>query len=186
MEEKQLLNKVKEETEKIMEEILKEGIEKNNIEFLDKIVDIHKDISNEEYWKKEEDNMRYRGYGRDSYEEYDNYGNYGRRSRDSRGRYTDGGYSEGGYSEGSYSARGYDAKYRGHEMLDEMYHNYGAYSEGREQYGRGNYGAKQETMESFEYMLKSFKDFFKHLKQEASSQEEVEMLKKTAREISEM
>ena len=41
-------------------------------------------------------------------------------------------------------------------------------------------------MESFEYMLKSFKDFFKHLKHEASSQQEVEMLKKTAKEISEM
>lgn len=127
-------------------------------------------------------------YGREQYGNYGNYGeygnygdNYGRRSRDSRGRYT-----EGGYSEGSYSARGYDSKYRGEEMLDDMHYNYGAYSEAREQYGRGNYGAKEDTMESFKYMLKSFKDFFKHLQKDANSQEEMEMLKKTAKEIAEM
>lgn len=134
--------------------------------------------------------MRYRAsgsyndgsYGREQYGEYGNYGEiYGRRSRDSRGRYT-----EGGYSDGSYSARGYDAKYRGEEMLDDMHYNYGAYSEAREQYGRGNYGAKEDTMESFKYMLKSFKDFFKHLQKDANSQEEMEMLKKTAKEIAEM
>lgn len=179
MEEKEkMFEKVKEETENMICRILEQGLEKDNVEVLGKVVDIHKDIANEEYWGKKEEIMRYRNYGRDSYGEY---GNYGRRMRDSRGRFT-----EGGYSEGSYSARGYDAKYRGQEMIDDMYQNYGAYSEAREQYGRGNYGAKEETMESFKYMLKSFKDFFKHLQHEASSQEEVEMLKKTAREISEM
>lgn len=179
MEEKEkMFEKVKEETENMICRILEQGLEKDNVEVLGKVVDIHKDIANEEYWGKKEEIMRYRNYGRDSYGEY---GNYGRRMRDSRGRFT-----EGGYSEGSYSARGYDAKYRGQEMMDEMYHNYGAYSEAKEEYGRGNYGAKEETMESFKYMLKSFKDFFKHLQHEASSQEEIEMLKKTAREISEM
>ena len=178
MKEKQMFEKLKEETENMICRILEQGLEKDNVEILGEVVDIHKDIANEDYWQKKEEIMRYRNYGRDSYGEY---GNYGRRMRDSSGRFT-----EGGYSEGSYSDRGYDAKYRGHEMIDDMYQNYEAYSEAREQYGRGNYGAKEETMESFKYMLKSFKDFFKHLQHEASSQEEVEMLKKTAREISEM
>lgn len=171
---KSTLAKTKEETEKLIDCILEEGIQPENVDFLYKIVDIHKDIANEEYWnkKKEEKNMRYRAYGNyndgGNYgrEEYNDGGNYGRRGRDSRGRYT---------------ARGYDSKYRGEEMMDEMMYHYGNYNEGREQYGADN-----ETMESFKYMLKSFKDFFKHLEKEASSQQEVEMLKKTAREISEM
>ena len=61
-----------------------------------------------------------------------------------------------------------------------MYH-YGNYSEGRERYG-----ADDETMKSFKYMLKSFKDYYKHLKEEASSPQEVKLLEETAREMLEM
>ena len=158
------LEKLKQETENVICDILEEGIKMDNIELLDKVVDIHKDIANEEYWesKKEDMNMM---YGRGSYNGYGE-GSYGRRRRDSRGRYMEGGRS---------------GNYRGHEMLEDMQYNYGEYSEGRERYG-----ADKETMESFKYMLKSFKDYYKHLKQEASSQQEVEMLEDVAREISEM
>ena len=176
----QTLEKLKQETENVICDILEEGIKMDNIELLDKVVDIHKDIANEEYWesKKEDMNMM---YGRGSYNEgrggnYGNYGrdsyngygedSYGRRRRDSRGRYMEGGRS---------------GNYRGHEMLEDMQYNYGEYTEGRERYG-----ADKETMESFKYMLKSFKDYYKHLKQEASSQQEVEMLEDVAREISEL
>lgn len=110
---------------------------------------------------------------------------YGRRRRDSRGRYMEGGYSEGGYSEGGYGRRGVAGsgrgRYRGEEMMDEMYMNYGEYSEGRD-----NYGADKETLKSLEKMLHSVKKFMKHLKNEAQSQEEVELIKETAEEISEM
>lgn len=86
----------------------------------------------------------------------DSYNNsYGRRGR---------------YNEGN--------RYRGNEMLDEMSYHYGNYSDGKEMYGNDS-----STMESFKYMLKAFKDYYKHLKQEASSQEEVRMLEETAREI---
>ena len=37
-----------------------------------------------------------------------------------------------------------------------------------------------------ERQLKAFKDYYKHLKDEASSQQEVQMLEDVAREISEM
>lgn len=162
------------ETERLMECILQEGIDSENIELLGEIVDIHKDLANEEYWeaKKEVMSMRYGTYGRRSYNEgsYSEYGEgrYGRRGRerDSRGR----------YSEGRGSGR-----YRGEEMMDEMMYHYGNYTEGREMYGNDH-----ETLKSFKYMLKSFKDYYKHLKQEASSQEEIQLLEETAREMLEM
>ena len=66
------------------------GISENNIDLLYSLVDIHKDIENEEYWdcKKEVLGMRYRDYDR----RYDRrgYDNYGARQRDSRGRYMTG------------------------------------------------------------------------------------------------
>ena len=91
---------------------------------------------------------------------------------------------EGGYSEG-YGRKGVPGsgrgRYRWEEMIEDMSYHYGNYSE-----GMNSYGADQETMKSVKYMLKSFKDYYKHLKQEASSQEEVQMLEDVAREISEM
>lgn len=160
--------------------ILEQGIQAGNVDMLSKMVDIKKDVAK---MKKEEEEMRYMtgsyndGRG-GNYGEYGEYGNYsGGRRRDSRGRYMEG--------ESSYGRRGVPGtgrgRYRGEEMMDEMAYHYGNYNEGREQYG-----ADEETMKSFKYMLKSFKDYYKHLKQEASSQQEVQMLEDVAREISEM
>ena len=171
---KPLIDKLKEESEKIIENILNEGIQIDNIDVLSKMEDIHKDISNEEYWQneKEEKHMRYRNYGRENYgTDVEQYGNYGRRMRDSRGRYTG----------DNYGRRGVDSKYRGEEIMDDMMYHYGNYSAGQEQYG-----ADEETMKSFKYMLKSFKDYYKHLKQEATSQEQVKMLEETAEEMLDM
>ena len=170
-EEKNVLEKVTEEVDKSIKRIMEQGVQTNNIDFLYKMIDVKKDIAEIE---KEEQEMM-----------YSNYGNYGReddmmysggRRRDSRGRYME---------SGSYGRRGVKGtgrgRYRGEEMMDEMAYHYGNYNEGREQYG-----ADEETMKSFKYMLKSFKDYYKHLKQEASSQQEVQMLEDVAREISEM
>lgn len=148
--------KVKQQVEEKINTILENGIDMNNLEVLDKLVDIHKDIANEEYWKdkKEEMKMRYRGY-----DEYSD-GGYGRRGRDSRGRYT---------------GRGYE----GDEMLEEMREHYGTYMEG----GRYN-GPEKEK--SFDYMLQSAEEFFMHLMQEAENPEQLEKIRRTARKISEM
>lgn len=96
----------------------------------------------------------------------DNYG--ARRSRDSRGRY---------------NARG---NYRGDDSMEEMYNRYQEYSEGREEYNRGNYGAKQNTIESLECMMEAVVDFVEALKQEASGEEEMQIIRKYTRQISEM
>lgn len=176
------MDSVKKESEKIIENIVQDGINNDNIEFLYKLVDIHKDISNEEYWKNKEEviDMRYRNYGREQYGEYDmmyrydrrGYGaNYGRKRRDSRGRFME---------------RGRDTKYRGEDMMNDMYRNYQDYADGKEEYDRGNYGAKEDTMKSLDYMLESVVCFFDMLKEDANSQEEMDLIKKYARQISEM
>ena len=172
-EEKNVLEKVTEEVDKSIKRIMEQGVQTNNIDFLYKMIDVKKDIAEIE---KEEQEMMYSNYGN-----YDNYGEYDRsygggRRRDSRGRYMEG---------GSYGRRGVPGsgrgRYRGEEMMDEMAYHYGNYNEGREQYG-----ADEETMKSFKYMLKSFKDYYKHLKNEASSQQEIQLLEETAREMLEM
>lgn len=175
----EMIEKVNEQVVEKINSIVKDGIKQTNVDYLYKLVDIHKDLANEKYWDetKEDSDMRYsRGYSRNEYSES---GNYGRRSRDSRGRYSE----RGNYSEGSYGRRG---NYRGHEMIDEMQEHYGNYSESREQYSRGNYGAKQDTMKSLEYMLESVVEFIEMLKHDASSQEEVQMIKEYTKQISEM
>lgn len=173
----EMIEKTNEQVVEKINSLLKDGIKQTNVDYLYKLVDIHKDLANEEYWDKmkEEDDMRYsRGY---SGENYNEGGSYGRRSRDSRGRYMEGG------NYGEYRRRG---NYRGHEMIDEMQEHYGNYSESRESYSRGNYGAKQDTMKSLEYMLESVVDFIEMLKKDATSQEEVQMIKEYTKQISEM
>lgn len=175
--EQQMNEKINEQIDKKIKIILDQGLQTGNVDFLYKIIDIKKDLV--EIKKEEEEMMygNYGNYGRGSYGEYSESGNYsaGRR-RDSRGRYMEG---------SSYGRRGVPGsgrgRYRGEEMMDEMAYHYGNYNEGREQYG-----ADEETMKSFKYMLKSFKDYYKHLKDEASSQQEVKMLEDVAREISEL
>lgn len=88
--------------------------------------------------------------------------NYGARRRDSRGRYM------------------------GDDVMEEMYNRYHDYTEGRDSYSRGNYGAKDDTIESLECMLEAIVDFVEVLKQEANSQEEIEIVQKYLRKISEI
>lgn len=158
-----VLIKTKEEVEKLIKQITESGLQVANVELLYKLIDIHKDINNEEYWKKKEENMMYR--------DYDNYS--GGRSRDSRGRYMD-----------SYGRRGVPGtgrgRYRGYDYIDEIGEQYGNYSEGRDTYGNDH-----ETEKSFDKMLQSLEDFTYLIMQEADSPDKIEKVKRTARKISE-
>lgn len=53
MEDKKEINKnVMEKVEnKIQELVTNEGVKKDNVDYLYKLVDIHKDLKNEEYWE---------------------------------------------------------------------------------------------------------------------------------------
>ena len=158
-----VLIKTKSEVERIIKQITENGLQTANVELLYKLIDIHKDIENEKYWKEKEENMMYR--------DYDNYN--GDRSRDSRGRYMD-----------SYGRRGVPGtgrgRYRGYDMIEEMGEHYGDYSEGRDTYGND-----RETEKSFDKMLQSLEDFTYLIMQEADSQDKIEKVRKTARKISE-
>ena len=181
MEEEKILRTICEQVENQIKEVGKQEVQQGNVEYLYKLIDIHKDIKNEIYWEEMLNNM-YRGdYGNEYGEygnEYGNYndgGSYGRRSRDSRGRYTDGGYGN------NYGRRGYDTKYRGDEMMNKMHENYGRYMENKEVYGNS-----ESTKRSLRYMLDSLEDFARMLKEDAQSEEEVQMIRETAQKIAQM
>ena len=174
---KTIYRDLKNATEDKIKDLLEESqgqITGSNYEALGELMDIHKDITNEEYWcyKMEEgEDMRYEGYGRGSYGNYDNYGR--------------GNYERDSYGRDMYSARGRSrdsrGRYRGHDYLDEMHEDYSRYMEGREKYG-----ANEDTIKSLKYMLKSMEDFARMLKEDAQSDEEVEMIRQTAQRIAQM
>ena len=164
-----VLVKTKSEVERIIKQITENGLQTANVELLYKLIDIHKDIENEKYWKEKEENEMYRG--RDYFMD-DSYN--GGRSRDSRGRYMDSSYGRRGVPG---TGRG---RYRGYDMIEEMGEHYGDYSEGRD-----NYGNDRETEKSFDKMLQSLEDFTYLIMQEADSPDKIEKVKRTARKISE-
>ena len=148
-----------------IKELLQENqgqITGNTLEAIGDLTDIYKDIANIEYWCEKEEREMYGRYDRDTYDGYGRYdmrssNSYGRRERDSRGRY------------------------RGHDYMDEMYDHYGRYME-----GRSRYGANEDTRKSLEYMLRSMEDFARMLKEDAGSEEEVQMIRQTAQRIAQM
>ena len=133
---------------------IEQGITMENIDILFKLVDIHKDIANEKYWKiKESENMRYGNYG--TYSGYGRGSGYGDYGRDQYGRDQ---YGRG--------------RYRGQDHLDRMYEDYGRYAESRERYG-----ASEETDKSQHYMVESLKDFIKYLFEEAETPQQKQMIR---------
>lgn len=83
---------------------------------------------------------------------------YGRgRKRDSRGRYMKSG-----------------------RAMDDMYNIYDRYDESR------SYGDRGETTKSLEYMMQSAYDFICMLEEEANTDEEMDIIRKYARKISEL
>ena len=164
MEDKELNKKLKQDINKLKEQIATQGIQNSNIEYLYKIVDIEKDLCEIE---KGGESMSYNEYGRYGIEGH-NLGDYG---RDEYGR------------RGNYRARG---NYRGNDYMDSMYKEYNRYEEGREQYNRGDYNAKEDSIKSLEYILESAVDLVKMLYDKAQSQEEINIIRKYTKKMSEM
>lgn len=187
MEEKQetkVLDKLKEETDKSMKRVLEQGVQTNNVDFLYKMIDIKKDIAEIE---KEDEEMMYRAGG--SYGE----GSYGRGSYRAGGSGGSRGGSYGEYGEGSYGRRGVpgsgrgryrggrgSGRYRGEEMMDEMMYHYGNYNES------GQYGAEGESMEALSNLMESAYEYFKDLKENANSQEEIKMMEHYFKKMGQM
>ena len=169
------MEKLKELVEKELKSMEESGIDSSNIDVIYKLVDIHKDIANEEYWeaKKGALDMRYRG----EYEGYEE--GYGRRRRDSRGRYMAGGRGGRGRNYGHYMP--YPEMYM-ERMMDGME----GYMEGREEYNRGNYNGKGQSVESLEKMLEGIVAFVEEIQQDPEQQEEKEVVNHYIRKLKEM
>ena len=158
----QLCEKVEEQLKKIVEQ----GVTPNNVDYAYKLVDIHKDIANEKYWKvKEENYMRYREYG-------EGYGEgYGRRYRGEYGRRGVKGTGRG--------------RYRGDDAMMEMQEHYEAYNEAFEEAMGGDYGAEGGMVKSAEGIMKSVFKIVEELA-EADSPQVMQVIKKYSKKITEM
>lgn len=55
MEDRELYERLKKQVEEKIGNVVEAGIQNNNIDVLGKLVDIHKDLENEKYWKKKEE-----------------------------------------------------------------------------------------------------------------------------------
>lgn len=151
---KDSLNK---QIEKQIETISKQQVQQGNVDYLYKLIDIHKDLKNEEYWEKEEENM------------YRDYGEYGARGVPGTGRY--------GYGD-AYGRRGVPGsgrgRYRGEEPLEEMKYHYGNYMD-----SGNNYGAKDDSAYK---MTEAFKDFGFAISKELEPKDKM-MFKQAMQEI---
>lgn len=176
------MEKIKELVENKLKEIETKGVlDDKTINTLDTLIEIHKGIENEEYWKEKKEDMKMR------YRDYDSYGegSYGRRRRDSRGRYMEGRGGRGGRD--SYSEGGSYGHHMPEMYWERMMDGYDGYMDGMEAYRRGgNYGAKDKGIESLEYMLDGLVGFLESIQDNMESPEEVEMIKKYARKIKEL
>jgi len=173
-EEINISEKVTKEVEKSICRLIENGLEKEDVELLGDLVDIHKDIENEKYWKnKEENTMYYNRYNDGTYSR-DFSGAYGRQGMKGTGPYS---RYNGGRGSGRYS---------GEESFDDMRESYRDYREASNSYNAGNYGAEQDTMKSLDYMLKSVHQFLKMLKEDANNEEEMQLIKQYTRKMSEM
>lgn len=165
--EKTMCEKVNSEVERLINKIVEDKLQIENVEILGELIDIHKDLANEKYWKVKEENYMYR----------ESYG---------RGRYNEGGYGRRGVPG---SGRG---RYRGQygnnpeEMMEEMKEQYMEYNEGREQYNRGgSYNGEEQMIEATEGIMKNITEIVKELA-ESDNPEVIKIIQKHARKIMEM
>lgn len=161
--EKKVTEHLKEKVEEQLNKIIEQGVSISNVDYIYKLIDIHKDIANEEYWKvKEEKYMR--GYGEGYNEGYGRYrGEYGRRGVPGTGR----------------------GRYRGEDAMMEMQESYDEYNEAYEESMNGNYGAEGGMVKSAEGIMRNIFEITKELS-EADVPEVKHVIQKYARKISEM
>ena len=175
--EAKLNDKLKKQVEEQIQQIIDEGVQESNVNLLYRLVDIHKDLENEDYWSVKKEGMEMMRYN--EYDDY--YPNYSKRGMPGTGR--------GRYGDGSYGRRGVPGsgrgRYRGDYAIDEMRDHYMNYSDANEETMRGNYGAEGEMIKSVEGIMKNIYEIVEELS-ETNSPDVEQIIKKYARKISEM
>ncbi len=146
--------KILEKVEEPIKQIIEQGIDLNNIDYLYKLSKI-------KHMAKEDEEMNYGNYGMYYSGRRPGYDSYGR-----------GNYGE--YGRGSYGRQGRDMRYRGDDELDRMSMEYGRYQENRNRYGGG-----EETDKSYHYMVKALEDFIRVLYEEADNEMQKQQLRET-------
>lgn len=159
--------KVKKQVEEKINTIIEEGVENDNLDMLYKLVDIHKDIENESYWKSKKEVMEMR------------YNDYGRRGVPGTGRRYRGEYGRRGVAG---TGRG---RYRGEDAMEEMQEHYNDYNEASQEAYRGNYGAENAMVKSVEGIMCSVYEIVEELA-ETDNPEVMHIIQKYAKKIQEM
>lgn len=163
------MDKIKELIEQSIKNIENSGIDTDNLNTLQTLVAVHKNLVDEEC-QKEAVTMRYR---RD-YEE-----DFGARRRDSRGRYI--------MRDDDRDMRGRYNRNAPKMYFTRMMDGYEDYMDNYDEYHRGgNYGAKDKSLEALEYMMDSVVCFIEELQESVDGQEGIDIIKKYARKIKEL
>ena len=168
------MDKVKKAIDKEIESIACSEINQQNVDTLGKLIDMKKDIADSEYYDtvREAMEMRY----------YDDDDMYGARRRDSRGRYMEG--RDG--MRGSMPRRGGYGHHMPMEYFDRMMDGIEGYMEGREEYNRGNYNGKGQSVESLERMLEGIVAFVEEIQNDPEQHEEKEVVNHYIKKLKEM
>lgn len=159
------VEKIQELVENEIRSVTADGTQIMDLDSLSKLIDIHKDIANEDYWQKKKEVYEMR---------YEDYDNYGRRGTSGRGRYGRRGVPGSG--------RG---RYRGEGPIDEITEHYDVYGEASEEMDRGNYRAEDEMLKSVDGIMKNVCEIVEELS-ENDNPEVMRIIKKYSKHISEM
>lgn len=163
------MDKIKELIEQSIKNIENSGIDTDNLNTLQTLVAVHKNLVDEEC-QKEAVTMRYR-------RDYDE--DFGARRRDSRGRYM--------MRDDDRDMRGRYNRNAPKMYFTRMMDGYEDYMDNYDEYHRGgNYGAKDKSLEALEYMMDSVVCFIEELQESVDGQEGVDIIKKYARKIKEL
>lgn len=178
------MDKILNNINKEIKEIGEQGLNPSNLEILDKLVDIKKDIYEMEEYQRGGENMSYGGYmGYNNGREYDYI------IRGSRGRGSEGGYgARGGYRNygedygyprgGSYGYRD-DERIRHH--LDRIMEGADAYQYGRDKYRGG--GTEERMEDGLEKLMYAVCVFIESMMEFAETPQEKEIIRKHLQKI---
>lgn len=183
------MEKLLEQVKKELTEIESKGINASNIEIVDKLVDIYKDLGEikqmegggqqmQEYSRYRESGGGYREGYRDGYSDSGSSGNY----RESNGGYREDGYGEYGRRgvPGSGRGRSYNARMRDH--MDRMIDGMDQYEYGKERYMHS--GDESRVIEGLEKLMYAMCMFVESAMDFAETPQEKEIIRKHIQKIS--
>lgn len=179
------MDKLKELVKKELTEIQDTGINTSNIELIDKLVDIYKDLGEIKQMEKG---------GDQEMPEYSRYRDGGGYRESYREGYNDGGYREGGYRDGGYgeygrrgvpgSGRGRYNNTRMRDQMERMMDGMDQYEYGKERYMHG--GDENRVMEGLEKLMYAMCMFVESAMDFADTPQEKEIIRKHIKKISDI